>query len=195
MNPLLPPAAQRRIVLASASPRRRELLSGLGVPFEVDVSEFVETATGAAESIALANALGKARDVAARRPGDLVIGADTVVVLDDELLGKPADDADGAAMLAKLSGREHAVITGVALVRDAREASAASRTAVRFRDLKPAEIVAYLASGEPSDKAGAYGIQGLASQFVTGITGCYFNVMGLPLELLTRMLREWGAGP
>ena len=95
--------------------------------------------------------------------------------------------------LSRLSGREHEVLTGVALVRGAREASALSRTAVRFRDLEAWEIDAYLASGEPFDKAGAYGIQGFASQFVRGISGCYFNVMGLPLELLTRMLREWGA--
>ncbi len=198
MNPFLPIALQSKLVLASASPRRRELLAGLGFEFECLPSDYAEESGAGADAAALAraNALGKASDVARRRPGALVIGADTVVVVEGELLGKPADADAAAGMLRRLSGREHSVITGLALTRheparadlDCSEGS--RRTSVRFRELTEQEITTYIASGEPFDKAGAYGIQGLASQFVGGIEGCYFNVMGLPLELLTRMLRD-----
>jgi septum formation protein len=201
VNPFLPSALQSDLVLASASPRRRDLLTGLGFEFECLPSGYAEESGPGADAavLARANALGKASDVAMSRPGALVIGADTVVVSGGELLGKPADAEAAAAMLRRLSGREHKVITGLAL---ARHAPACARldsraecgeTVVRFRELSEQEIAAYVDSGEPFDKAGAYGIQGLASQFVSGIEGCYFNVMGLPLELLTRMLRRWEA--
>ena len=197
MNPFLPASAQSRLVLASASPRRRELLRALGFEFSVTPSAYHEADLPGEDPAALVrrHALGKARDVASRRKGDLVIGADTAVVA-GKVLGKPADAEDARAMLRALSGREHEVITGLALVQVGadgarREAADVSRTRVRFRALGEAEIAAYVASGEPFDKAGAYGIQGLASQFVSAIAGCYFNVMGLPMELLTRMLRAW----
>ncbi|MBN2171411.1 MAG: septum formation protein Maf [Candidatus Krumholzibacteriota bacterium] len=194
--------AQAGLVLASASPRRRELLAGLGFACEVLPSAYrEENGEGAPEAAARRHALGKAREVARRRPGALVIGADTLVVADGRSLGKPADADAARAMLRALAGRAHEVMTAVALARwdpapgRLREAADLSRTVVRFRDLAAAEIEAYLATGEPFDKAGAYGIQGHAAQFVTGIEGCYFNVMGLPLELLTRMLRDWERGP
>ena len=192
MNPLVAEAVQRRLVLASASPRRRDLLAGLGFEIPFDVSDFVETNHGGDPvEAAHANALGKARDVARRHAGKLVLGADTVVILGGRILGKPADAADAARMLDALSGREHEVVTALALVGDGREEVHHNCTRVQFRELRAGEIDTYVASGEPMDKAGAYGIQGLASQFVERIDGCYFNVMGLPLELLTRMLGEW----
>lgn len=202
MNPFVPASLQQDLILASASPRRRALLEGLGFAFAVEPSDYPEDDGDLSPAdAARAHAAGKAEAVALRRPGALVIGADTVVALDGASLGKPADAAAARAMLERLSGREHAVITGLALVRHEpgcqllRRRVADSRTQVRFRPLAPAEIDAYVASGDCFDKAGAYGIQGLAAQFVTGIKGCYFNVMGLPLELLTRMLQDWTESP
>jgi len=203
VNPFLPPSLQSDLVLASASPRRSELLTGLGFEFECLPSAYHEADTPGLdpEAAARAHALGKAREVAHRRPGALVIGADTIVVTGREILGKPADAGVARRMLAGLSGRAHRVVTGVALARFdpacalLRESCECGSTLVRFRDLDEATIETYIASGEPFDKAGAYGIQGLAAQFVTGIEGCYFNVMGLPLELLTRMLRDWESRP
>ncbi len=190
MNPFISKELQARLVLASASPRRRELLSRLRFKIPFDTSDFVES-NEADDPIAAAcaNALGKARDVALRYPGKLVLGADTVVILDERILGKPQDEADAARMLAELSGREHQVVTALALVGEG-ETIEHSSTRVQFREISTAEIEAYVTSGEPMDKAGAYGIQGLAGQFVTRIEGCYFNVMGLPVELLTRMLKS-----
>ena len=198
MNPFVPARVQANLVLASASPRRRELLAGLGFAFRVLPSDYRE-ANGrlAPEAAACAHARGKAEAVALAQPGPLVIGADTLVVVDGQALGKPRDAEDAAAMLRRLSGRAHLVITGLALARYEPNCQRltsrveASLSEVHFRPLAEAEIAAYVAAGEPFDKAGAYGIQGLAAQFITGITGCYFNVMGLPLELLTRMLNAW----
>ncbi len=201
MNPFLPASLQSNLVLASASPRRRDLLTGLGFEFECLASDFEEADGAGADAavLARANALGKASEVALRRPGAVVIGADTVVVAGDDLLGKPGAPEEAAEMLHRLSGCSHRVITGLALAchqpacarLDTREEH--GETVVHFRELGDEEIAAYIDSGEPFDKAGAYGIQGLASQFVGGIDGCYFNVMGLPVELLTRMLRRWEA--
>jgi septum formation protein len=198
VNPFLSPRVQADLVLASASPRRRELLAGLGFAFRVLPSDYHEDDAGRAPAAAArAHARGKAEAVALAAPGALVIGADTLVVVDGAALGKPRDAAAAAAMLRRLAGREHQVITGLALARSEPACQRltsrveASETAVRFSALGEAEIAAYVASGEPLDKAGAYGIQGLAAQFVSEIRGCYFNVMGLPLELLTRMLRAW----
>lgn len=190
MNPFISEELQARLVLASASPRRRELLSRLRFKIPFDASDFVENNV-ADDPIqaACANALGKARDVALRHPGKIVLGADTVVILDGRILGKPRDEADAARMLTELSGREHEVVTALALVGEGEDVEHGC-TRVQFRELSTAEIEAYVASGEPMDKAGAYGIQGLAGQFVTRIDGCYFNVMGLPVELLTRMLKS-----
>lgn len=134
----------------------------------------------------------KARAVAGRVPGRTVLGADTVVVAGDRVLGKPADAADASRMLETLSGRTHLVLTGVCVVAPGRQAVQVASTAVEFRSLDPAEIRWYVASGEPMDKAGAYAIQGLASRFVTRIEGSYSNVVGLPVELAVRMCA--GAG-
>lgn len=182
------------IVLASASPRRRELLASLNLSFDIQPAEGPENtpATGDAGDAVCAIALGKARAVAALRPEDLVIGADTVVELDGHILGKPADENEARAMLRSLSGRTHRVYTGVAVIAGAREKTEAVVTHVRFREMTEREIAAYVATGEPMDKAGAYAVQGRAALFVEGIEGDYFNVVGLPLCALGRMLEQFG---
>jgi len=191
-----------RLILASSSPRRVEVLRNAGFEFEVVPSRVNESPRPSEPPVALAERLAreKAEDVAARLAADndaLVLGADTVVVGDDgSLLGKPSSPADAVAMLEILSGRPHDVITGIALVSAGGERArvAHERTRVFFRDVARDEIERYVASGEPLDKAGAYAIQGGAGRFVTRIEGCYFNVMGLPLSLVDRMLREWMKG-
>lgn len=185
-----------RIVLASASPRRRELLGITGLSFEV-IPSAVEESTNPgipAASLARLLALSKARDVAARLSDGLVIGADTIVVVDGKILGKPESPDDAAKMLRMLSGREHSVISGVAVVdaQTGREMVSHEETLVRFGPLDERVIRAYVATGEPMDKAGAYGIQGMAGMLITGICGCYFNVVGLPLARLASMLAEFG---
>jgi len=135
----------------------------------------------------------KAAMVARRRPGTVVLGADTVVVADGLILGKPADDRDAAEMLARLSGKNHEVLTGVSIRADGRQVGAVERTVVRFLRLAPEEIAWYVASGEPRDKAGAYAVQGLASRFVDRIEGSYSNVVGLPVARVYQLLRQVGA--
>lgn len=175
-----------RLILASASPRRKELLSRLGIPFAVVPSDVPEVplAGEAPASFVRRVASDKARAIAAAYPGLWVLGADTVVVIDAEILGKPVDAAEARAMLTRLSGRRHQVLTGVALVAaDGRLcAETAVETAVAFRPLLADEIERYIASGEPFDKAGAYAIQGGAGAFVEGVEGSYSNVVGLPIE-------------
>ena len=185
-----------KLVLASSSPRRQELLERAGFEFEVRPSgaEEVRRSGENAEDFACRVAREKSLDVAASSPrGSLVLGADTVVVIDGLILGKPSDRDDAARMLRVLSGATHRVVTGVCLVRAPGEilAVAHETTMVRFRDLEEAEIRDYVASGEPVDKAGAYAIQGLASRFVTRIEGCYFNVVGLPVSLIYGMLKPF----
>ncbi|MGA2630711.1 MAG: Maf family protein [Terriglobia bacterium] len=188
-----------RLILASASPRRRELLACAGFEFEVRASRTDEIPQPGElpESFARRAARDKALAVAASElPGILVLGADTIVVAGDEILGKPADPADVTRMLRRLSGITHRVITGVCVVRSPQQVEALTHetTTVTFRSLDEAEIAAYVASGESMDKAGAYGIQGLASKFVTRVEGCYFNVVGLPVaavyDLLKPLLRS-----
>lgn len=192
-------SAAPRLVLASSSPRRRELLAGLGVDFEVRPAEADETPRPgeAPEPLVLRLALAKAR--AAARPGELALGADTVVALDGEPLGKPADAAEARAMLARLSGRHHQVWTGVALVeRDAagvRERARAVVTDVVFRALSAAEIDAYVESGEPLDRAGAYAVQGGAAGFVASLEGSWSNVVGLPVGAVRELLARHGRSP
>ena len=135
-------------------------------------------------------ASAKAQAVAGARPGDWVLGADTVVVVDRLILGKPADDADAGRMLNLLSGRSHAVLTGVCVVRGTEARSAVASTEVEFATLSPAAIAWYVSTGEPRDKAGAYAIQGLASRFVTRIHGSYSNVVGLPVSLVATLLND-----
>jgi len=184
------------LILASASPRRRELLGSLDVPFEVDPAEADETLPDGMEPREAAALLArrKAHEVALRRPEDWVLGADTIVVLGQEIMGKPADEADAVRMLRALSGREHLVITGVCLLNRDRgiERCDAVETKVRFRELSEAEITGYVQTGEPMDKAGAYAIQGGAAGFVEAVEGSYSNVVGLPLERVGELLREEG---
>lgn len=194
------PGPTRPLVLASASPRRAALLAQVGVPFEVRVSDVPEEAHEpgrAPEAIALEHARAKALAIAAAMPGRTVLGADTVVVLGDEVLGKPEDAVAAAAMLRALSGRAHEVITAIAVALGDEggaqvRAEHAEHTRVVFRALSEDEIAWYVASGEPLDKAGAYGIQGRGALLVRWIEGCYFNVVGLPLSRTGEILAELG---
>jgi len=197
------------LVLASASPRRQELLRAAGISFTVQPADVDETpqAGESPEGCAERLAREKAMAVWRTRPQDVVLGADTVVVVDHELLGKPTDAADAVRMLRRLSGREHRVITGVCLVRavagsnpvPARARDGGPRvkvghesTLVAMQAISDEEIGDYVASGEPMDKAGAYAIQGIASRWIPRIVGDYGNVVGLPVALVYRMLRDKG---
>lgn len=179
------------LVLASASPRRSELLRNAGISFAVDPAHVPEVPIAQEAPLAYAQRLArdKALAVFARHPNDVVLGADTVVVVDEHLLEKPADAEDAARMLRLLSGRAHQVITGVCVVAAGFERSEAEVTQVWFSRLTDAEIADYVRSGEPMDKAGAYGIQGIASRWIGRIEGDYFNVVGLPVEQVYRLLR------
>ncbi|HZP25009.1 MAG TPA: Maf family protein [Terriglobales bacterium] len=180
------------LILASASPRRAELLRSARIPFAVDPAHVPEQPVAGEAPLAYAQRLArdKARAVFARHREDVVLGADTVVVIDQHLLEKPTDAADAARMLGLLSGRTHQVITGVCLLATGFERTEAELTQVTFCQLSGEEIDAYIGSGEPMDKAGAYGIQGMASRWVMRIEGCYFNVVGLPVARVHRLLRE-----
>ncbi len=185
----------RPLILASGSPRRAELLRQAGIRFEVSAPDLDETlyAGEAPEAYVRRLAAAKARYVAATHPGRLVLGADTTVVVDGEVLGKPRDAADAARMLGQLSGRSHVVLTGVCLIGPAGETRIESAvTTVEFRPLEDAEIAGYVDSGEPMDKAGAYAIQGGAAGFVTRLDGDYSNVVGLPVTLILGMCRGSG---
>ena len=178
------------MILASQSPRRRELLKYITDDFAVKVSDVDETLPNGASPSAAVVYLSqiKARPFAA--VGDTVIGADTVVAIDGKILGKPTDKADAAAMLRELSGTTHSVFTGVTVIKDNHERSFYCETKVKFYPLTDSEIERYIATGEPLDKAGAYGIQGYGSLLVEGIEGDYFNVVGLPVSRLNRFLME-----
>jgi septum formation protein len=182
----------RRLILASASPRRRELLTQAGFTFEVRPAHVNEDPRGDEEPIAYVVRLArdKAQAVFAELndPDVAVLGADTTVTLDGHILAKPEDEADAARMLRMLSGRTHRVVTGVAIATAERTEVAAEVTGVQFLTLSDKEIAAYVETGEPMDKAGAYGIQGLAAKWIPRVEGCYFNVVGLPLALVTTML-------
>jgi len=195
------------LILASASPRRRELLTQAGFQFQVHPAHILEDPLPDEEPIAYVTRLAreKAQAVFARlaeestqrgplhNEGLAVLGADTTVTIDDQILGKPEDAADAARMLRMLSGRSHRVVTGVAVVTAKSTEVAAEVTAVRFLTLSDAEIEAYVASGEPMDKAGAYAIQGRAARWIPRIEGCYFNVVGLPLALVSTLLEARSA--
>ena len=178
-------------VLASASPRRLALLAQIGVGADVCPSNFVEIegVSSSAQEVVRTNALGKGRKVLQTlQKSDVVIAADTVVVLDEKILGKPKDAAEARKMLQLLSGRKHKVMTGVAVFYDEKELVDVVTTVVSFRQLTDTEIESYVATGEPLDKAGAYGIQGYGALLVDTIDGCYSNVVGLPLTRLYQML-------
>ena len=184
------------IILASQSPRRRELLGQMGISdFIIRPAQGEEKAAPGLSPAQLVEALSLQKGVevaAASAPGDLVISADTVVAVDGRVLGKPHSREEAAAMLASLSGRTHTVYTGVTVCRDGDVLTEHEATAVRFRSLTSGEIAAYVATGEPMDKAGAYGIQGYGALLVEGIEGDYCNVVGLPVCRLGRMLARFG---
>ena len=192
------------LVLASASPRRRELLAQVGYRFEVYPAHIPEDPLPGEDPVVYVTRLARQKaeavfsDLTAAHPKPeenaqsplVVLGADTTVTLDNAILGKPEDAADAAHILRLLSGRTHRVITGVALVTAKRTEVAAEVTAVRFLTLSDGDIAEYIATGEPMDKAGAYGIQGNAARWIPRIEGCYFNVMGLPLALVCSLLES-----
>jgi septum formation protein len=188
------------LILASASPRRRELLAQAGFTFEVITADVPEIRKPGEDPIRFVTRLAreKAEAVLAREdipPNALILGADTIVLLDEEVLGKPQDAPDAARMLRLLSGRTHQVITGVCLAKGKERQRAAEVTFVRFITLSDEEIEAYVATGEPLDKAGAYAIQGRAGRWVPRIHGCYFNVVGLPLALVSSMIEAMQGAP
>jgi septum formation protein len=177
-----------RLILASASPRRRALLRRAGIPFRVRSVQVDESIRPDESPRRHVLRLAREKAAAARRPGEHVLAADTVVVINRSILGKPRHARDAARMLRRLSGRMHRVLTGICLLTPDGSRSEVVQTRVWFRRLTRAEIAAYIASGEPFDKAGAYAIQGLASKFVERIDGCYFNVVGLPVSRVYAML-------
>ena len=183
-----------RLILASQSPRRAELLERIGLSFEIvpaDIDErYLDHESPPAHAERLARE--KAETIAAREPDALVVGSDTIVVVDGDVLGKPRHAEEAVAMLTRLSGREHEVCTGVAVARGERVESALERVRVRFRRLERSECEAYVATGEPMDKAGAYGIQGYGSSIVEAVQGDYFAVMGLPVVRTLHLLRRHG---
>ncbi|MEZ5403418.1 MAG: Maf family protein [Bryobacteraceae bacterium] len=180
------------IVLASASPRRAEILRAAGIDFVVRPANVPEDVHAGENPEAYVRRLAVDKAAAIEGDGTIVLAADTTVVAGgSEILGKPESPGDAARMLLLLSGQWHEVITGIALRRGSRTIADAAVTRVRFHEIPPAELAAYAASAEPGDKAGAYAIQGVASRWVDRIEGCYFNVVGLPVSLVWRRLREF----
>jgi len=182
------------VILASQSPRRRELLTLVGIAHEVRPADIDESYLAGEEPRAHCARLAreKAGVVARTTPDSLVIGSDTIVVVDDDVLGKPRNEAEAATMLDRLSGRSHTVLTAVAVQWRGVERSDVVEVGVTFHPLSAAEIRAYIATGEPMDKAGAYGIQGFGATIVERVDGDYFAVMGLPLQRLVRLMAELG---
>ena len=194
------------LILASASPRRQELLRNAGIPFVVQPTDVPEIARAGESAKACAERLAREKALAVlhARPNDLILGADTIVVVDGEMLGKPCDAEDAARMLRLLSGRTHQVTTGVCLVSSTAPITENSQLTTGFEDVRSEttlvtvhpltdnDIRFYVSTGEPMDKAGAYGIQGMASRWISRIEGDYFNVVGLPVALVCGMLRERG---
>lgn len=179
------------LILASKSPRRRELLANAGIAFEVRLADIPEVRGPDEPPAEYVRRLARQKaEAVVRHKGEVVLAADTIVVVDSEVLEKPTDDGDAAGMLRKLSGRVHEVVTGICLVGEAGEVVDVVSTRVRFVDLAPDEIAAYVASGEPMDKAGGYAIQGRASKFIDSIEGDYCNVVGLPIARVYGHLRS-----
>jgi septum formation protein len=186
----------QRIILASASPRRAELLRAAGIDFDVMPAKVDESVHASETPNAYVRrvAEAKVRALAGRAEGRIVLAADTTVVIEGEMLGKPVDDQDAKRMLRLLSGRCHEVITGVTVLAESEMMTRVASTSVEFAELTDDEINAYVATGEPRDKAGAYAIQGYASRFVTSIDGSYSNVVGLPVALAIEMFKAAGFG-
>lgn len=181
-----------RLILASSSPRRRELLLSMGLKFEVVKAEVDEELAGAPETVVQQLAKRKAAEAARHFPDEYVLGADTLVAIDGHALGKPRDLDDAARMLRLLSGRWHQVHTGVCLMVQGREYTLCETTQVRFEELEETDIKRYCASGEPLGKAGAYAIQGMAGMYIPEIKGCYSNVVGLPTAQVLGLLKQSG---
>ena len=195
MNPFLSPERQRHLVLASRSPRRVEILRGLGFSFDVEPApEHLEDGVAHDDVFAIPELIArrKCAHVSQRRPDALVIAADTVVIVDGEILNKPAHDAEARLFLRKLAGRGHTVVTGVALRCEARgtDLAASERTRVTFRELDDDDIARYVATGEGRDKAGSYAAQGVGAGLIRSVEGCFFNVVGLPVARLLDMLKQ-----
>ena len=181
-----------QLILASQSPRRKELLGLFHIPFTVRVADIDEAMDPAKPPFDEVARVSRQKALAVERGADdVVIAADTIVVCEGKVLGKPRDESDAFRILSLLSGRHHEVMTGMTVLRDDEIVTHTEVTRIHFRDLHPDEIRAYIASGDPMDKAGSYGIQGKAALFASGIEGDYFNVMGLPLHLVGQMLREF----
>ncbi|MEN8143824.1 MAG: nucleoside triphosphate pyrophosphatase [Gemmatimonadota bacterium] len=182
-----------RLVLASGSPRRQALFRQLGLEFDVRVTNIEEKALAGERAADTSERLAREKAAAAApNSGEMVIAADTMVVVDGRVLGKPIDEEDAVRMLVQMSGRSHTVVTGVAVLFGGRMESATDRTEVWFRSLAEAEIRKYVATGEPLDKAGAYGIQGFGAALVKRVEGDFYNVMGLPIHLLLDLLQRFG---
>ena len=184
---------QQALILASSSPRRRELMGYTGIPFEVIAADAEEATHGDPRTLVMENARRKARAAADAHPGRTVLGADTVVYLDGQVLGKPKDHADAKRMIAALSGAWHTVYTGVCVISPRGEDVRWDESRVQFVTLTPEEIERYAASAEPMDKAGAYALQGKGGMFVRRIEGSYSNVIGLPMALVREILKAAGA--
>jgi septum formation protein len=180
------------VILASSSPRRRELLTLIGLSHEVRPANVDESLLADEIPWAYAERLARAKAQAAARPGAVSIGSDTIVVVGGDVLGKPKDAPEAAAMLRRLSGRAHTVMTAIAIAFDGRVTSEVVQVGVTFRSLRDDEIEDYVRTGEPMDKAGAYGIQGYGATIVAGVEGDYFAVMGLPLNRMVRLLESVG---
>jgi septum formation protein len=182
------------LILASASPRRRELLTNAGIAFTVEPANIPENPQAGESAVACAERLAREKAIAVRvkYPNDVVLGADTTVEVNGEMLAKPADNKDAARMLHMLSGRTHQVTTGVCLAGPGFEDTRSETTTVRVDPIPEEEIQFYVSTGEPMDKAGGYAIQGIASRWISRIEGDYCNVVGLPISLVYRMLRERG---
>jgi septum formation protein len=181
------------LVLASQSPRRREILRQAGIAFTVRTAPVDETPHDREKPEDYVQRVAEVKALAIEAaPDEIVLGADTTVVIDGEMLAKPLDEADARRMLGMLSGRRHEVLTGICLRGGGRMVRDWAQTHVWFTSMTPEEIAAYAASGEPLDKAGAYAIQGLASKFIEKIDGCYFNVVGLPVAMVYSYLRRFG---
>jgi septum formation protein len=175
------------LVLASSSPRRREILTNAGIPFTVRIAPVDESCIEGEDPVDYVRRVARSKAAAAPAgPAEIVLGADTTVVVDGAILGKPDDSGDAHRMLEKLSGRRHEVLTGICLRRGADTVVDHAVTGVWFAPMTAEEIAAYVATGEPADKAGAYAIQGIASRYIDRVEGCYFNVVGLPVSLVYR---------
>jgi len=186
-------STRKPIVLASASPRRQELLRSAGIDFVVRSAGIPEVPLGGEQPREFAERMSREKARATERPGEMILAADTVVAVEGTILGKPQSGDEAARMLGLLSDRTHEVITAVCLLGEGFADVRSETTRVHFNPMSKAEILAYVASGEPMDKAGAYAIQGRASRWISKIEGDYYNVVGLPVDLVRRMLEEHGA--